>query len=102
MKGSKIIWVLLSIWLAVSAYFYLEHRVTVKTMDIPGWELDQNSKVIFKKIELMDKGRKTNASFFEPTRRMQILNACKNAPHCSARPLIFYTFILLLYTPIPR
>lgn len=75
MRGSKIILLLLSLWLAVSAYFYLEHRVTVKTMDIPGWDLDENSQVIFKKIELVDKGRKTSSSFSEPTMRMQILNA---------------------------
>jgi len=102
MKGSKIIWVLLSIWLAVSAYFYLEHRVTVKTMDIPGWELDQNSKVIFKKIELMDKGRKTNASFFEPTLRMQILNALpKNADLQFAALNLLY-FYSSPYTAYPQ
>ncbi|NLI91512.1 MAG: hypothetical protein GX434_04700 [Peptococcaceae bacterium] len=67
-RGSKFFLTVFSLWLAVSLYFYLEHRITVKTMVIPGW--DQDSNVLLKKVEIIEKERKPSMWMDSPARNI--------------------------------
>lgn len=58
-KRYVLLFAILALWIGISAFFYFQNKVTVKTMMVPGWQIDQNGpQVQIKEIRLINKEAK--------------------------------------------
>lgn len=55
-KRWKVLVGLFAVWIMTTAYFYVQHVVTVKMASISGWQLSNENPVQFKEIRLVNKG----------------------------------------------
>jgi len=58
----KLLFVVITVWIVISIYFYFQHNVTVKVMEVPGWSLNNQKYqgLLVKEIRVYDwKPRRT-------------------------------------------